>query len=103
MSCIPTVRGIRTRRPRCRSWTVMRKLSLGRLLHLVVIVPLCVLAAFGGVLVLDSLRAYREIERASAIEQLITAAGRLTIKALSQESDAARAYVASGMERERLE
>jgi methyl-accepting chemotaxis protein len=81
---------------------VMRRISLGHLLHLVVIVPLCVVVAFGSVLVIDSLRAYQEIERMSALEQLVTVAGRLTFKVLSQENGASHAFVSSGAERERL-
>ena len=81
----------------------MRKLNLGSLLRLVGIVPLLVVAVFGSVLVLDSLRAYREFDRVSAIQDLITAAGHLTVKALNQESDASHIFAASGLERDRLE
>src|SRR5437588_3949141 len=81
----------------------MRKLSLGRLLHLIVIVPLLVVVVFGGVLIVDSLRAYLEIERIADIERLVAAASRLMIRTMNQEADASLAFVASGLERERLE
>jgi methyl-accepting chemotaxis protein len=80
----------------------MRKLGLSHLLYLAVVVPLLVVAVFGGVLVHESLGAYRDIERVSALEQLVTAASRLSIKVLIAESDASHAFVASGVEGEQL-
>ena len=81
----------------------MRKLGLSHLLRLVVVVPLVVVAVFGGVLVYDSFRAYRDIERVSALGELVAAASRLTIIALNKESDASHAFVTTGAERERTE
>ena len=76
----------------------MRRLALSRLLQLVVLMPLVATVAFGGVLGLETLSTYREVERLSGLEQLVVAASRLTIKALNAESDASQAYVASGSE-----
>jgi methyl-accepting chemotaxis protein len=84
-------------------WTAMRKLGLSRLLQLVVLVPLLAMVAFGGVLVLETLNAYRAIERLSAFDHLIAAASRLTIKALNAESVATQSFVASGSESLRAE
>jgi methyl-accepting chemotaxis protein len=81
----------------------MRKLGLSRLLQLVVLVPLLAMMAFGGVLVLETLNAYREIEHLSALDQLVAAASRLTIKALNAESIASQSFVASGSESQRAE
>src|SRR6266568_2953510 len=81
----------------------MRNLSLSRLLQVVVVLPILVLAAFGSVLVTDTLSAYREIERLSALEQLVSAASRLAASRLNQESIAAHSFVASGSEARRAE
>jgi methyl-accepting chemotaxis protein len=81
----------------------MGKLGLGRLLQLVVLLPLLAMVAFGCVLVLETLNTYREVERLSTLEQLVTAASRLTIKALNAESTATAAFVASGSEIHRAE
>jgi methyl-accepting chemotaxis protein len=81
----------------------MRKFGLSRLLQLVVIVPLAAMAVFGGVLVLETLNAYRVIERLSALDQLVVAASRLTIKALNAEAGATQAFMASGSEAQRAE
>lgn len=81
----------------------MRKLALGRLLDLVVVVPLFVLAIFAGTLVFESLEAYGEIKLVSALEQLVSAAGRLSIRALNEESNASHLFVASGSQRDRDE
>jgi hypothetical protein len=81
----------------------MRKLSLGHLLHLVIIVPLCVVAVLGGVLVLDSERSYLGVKQMSALEQLVTMAGRLTFGVLSEENAASHAFALSGSEPSRLE
>jgi methyl-accepting chemotaxis protein len=81
----------------------MRKLGLNRLLQLVVLVPLLAMVAFGGVLVLETLNAYRVIERLSALDQLVVAASRLTIKALNAESIPTQAFVASGSDSRRAE
>jgi len=79
----------------------MKKLRLSRLLHVLVLVPLLALAVFGGLLVLDSFKDYQDIERVSALGQVVNAASRLTIKALNEESDASHAFVATGADRER--
>jgi len=81
----------------------MRKLGLSRLLQLVVLVPLLAMVAFGGVLVLETLNAYREIERLAALEQLVAAASRLTIKALNAESLPTQSFVVSGSETQRAQ
>jgi methyl-accepting chemotaxis protein len=81
----------------------MRKLGLNRLLQIVVLVPLLAMAAFGGVLVLETLNTYREVERLSALDQLVVAASQLTIKALNAESIPTQAYVASGSDSQRAE
>jgi methyl-accepting chemotaxis protein len=81
----------------------MRQLGLSRLLQLVVLVPLLATVAFGGVLGLETLDTFREIERPSSLERLVVAASRLTIKALNAESDASQTYVASGSESQRAE
>jgi methyl-accepting chemotaxis protein len=81
----------------------MRKLGLSRLLQLVVLLPLLAAVALGSILVLDALSAYREIEKLSSFEQLGSAASRLTIKALNQESTATQAFVASGSGSQRAE
>src|ERR1700674_2090306 len=81
----------------------MRKLGLSRLLQLVVLVPLLAMAGFGGVLVLETLNAYREVHRLSALEQLVASASQLTIKALNTESIATQSFVASGSESQRSE
>jgi methyl-accepting chemotaxis protein len=81
----------------------MRKFGLSRLLQLVVVVPLLAMAAFGGVLVLETLDAYRVIEHLSALDQLVVAASRLTIKALNAESGATQSFMASGSEAGRAE
>jgi methyl-accepting chemotaxis protein len=81
----------------------MGKLGLNRLLQIMLVPPLLALTAFGGLLILDTLRGYREIDRLSALEQFVSAAGRLAITALNQESIATQSYVASGSEAERAE
>ncbi len=64
----------------------MRKFGLNRLLQLVVTIPLLAMAAFGSVLVLETLSTYREAERLAALEQLVAAASQLTVRALNAES-----------------
>jgi methyl-accepting chemotaxis protein len=79
----------------------MRKLGLSRLLHLVVIVPILAMVAFCGVLVLQTLNAYREIENLSEVEELVSAASHLTMTALYGESTTSMAFVISGSESQR--
>jgi methyl-accepting chemotaxis protein len=81
----------------------MRKFGLNRLLQLVVTIPLLAMAAFGGVLVLETLSTYREAERLSGLEQLVVAASQLTVKALNAESTPTQAFVASGSESQRAQ
>jgi methyl-accepting chemotaxis protein len=81
----------------------MRRLGLSRLLQLVVVVPLAAMAVFGGVLVLETLNAYRVIEHLSALDQLVVAASRLTVKALNAEADTTQSFMASGSEAGRAE
>jgi methyl-accepting chemotaxis protein len=76
----------------------MRKLGLGRLLQAVLILPLVALAGFGGVLVLDTLTAYRQIERMAALQQFVTFASSMTTRVLSEETRATNAFAASGSE-----
>jgi methyl-accepting chemotaxis protein len=76
----------------------MRHFGLSRLLQIVVILPLLVLAAFASVLVIDTLTAYREIERLSALQQFVSAASRLSSTHLDRESAASLAYGVSGTE-----
>jgi methyl-accepting chemotaxis protein len=81
----------------------MQNFGLGRLLQIVVILPILVLAAFGSVLVLETLGTYREIERLVTLERLVSAASTLASSRLNQESAASQAFVASGGEAERAE
>jgi hypothetical protein len=60
----------------------MPNIGLSRLLQLVVLVPLLAMMAFGGVLVLETLNKYREVERLVRFERLVSAASQLTIKTL---------------------
>ncbi len=81
----------------------MRNLGLGRLLQLLVLLPLLGAAVFGGVLMVDASSAYRQIDRLSSMVQFMSAAGQLVITALNQESTVTKSYVLSGSEPERLE
>jgi HAMP domain-containing protein len=81
----------------------MRTVSLNRLLRLVVLLPLLGAASFGGVLILDTLSAYRQIDRLSTLEQFVSVAGRLVVTALNQELTATQSYVVSGSEIHRAE
>ncbi|HWF94679.1 MAG TPA: methyl-accepting chemotaxis protein [Xanthobacteraceae bacterium] len=81
----------------------MRKFGLNRLLQLVVTIPLLAMAAFGSVLVLETLSTYREAERLAALEQLVAAASQLTVRALNAESTPTQAFVASGSESQRAQ
>jgi len=76
----------------------MHRLSLSRLLHLMTFVPLVALAVFGAIIVLGSLRAYRDIEAVNRLEDLVTSASFLSVSALNKESTATHPYVASGSE-----
>ena len=76
----------------------MHRLSLSRLLHLMTFVPLAALAVFGAIIVLGSLRAYRDIEAVNRLEDLVTSASFLSVSALNKESTATHPYVASGSE-----
>jgi methyl-accepting chemotaxis protein len=79
----------------------MHRLGLSRLLQLVVLVPLAAMMAFGVALVVDTVSAYRQVERLWALEQLVTAASVLTIRDLNAESTATQAYMASGSQGQR--
>jgi hypothetical protein len=48
----------------------MHRLSLNRLLHLIMFVPLLALAVFGATIVTGTVRAYRDIETVAALEKL---------------------------------
>ena len=79
----------------------MRSLSLNRLLQIVVALPLSALAAFSGILLLETFDGYRDIERVAALEKIVVAASRLTIAPLNQEVIQALAFVASGSDIDR--
>jgi len=66
-------------------------------------VPLVALAVFGTIIVVGSLRAYRDIEAVNTLEDLVTAASSLTVFALNHESTATHLFVASGSESARTE
>ncbi len=74
----------------------MRSLSLSRLLQIVVALPLSALAAFSGILLLDTFDGYRDIERVAVLEKIVVAASRLTIAPLNQEMIQALAFVTTG-------
>jgi methyl-accepting chemotaxis protein len=81
----------------------MRKLGLSRLFQLVVLLPLLAMMAFGAVLVFDNLSAYREIERLSWLEHLVSAASQLTVNTLNAESTVSQSFAVSGSEDQRAE
>ncbi len=81
----------------------MRSLSLSRLLQIVVALPLSALAAFSGILLLDTFDGYRDIERVAALEKIVVAASRMTVTPLNQEIIQALAFVTSGSELDRAE
>jgi methyl-accepting chemotaxis protein len=74
----------------------MHRLSLNRLLHLIIFVPLVALAVFGTTIIVGSVRAYRDIETVAALEQLVSAASWLIVGALNDESTKTHPFVASG-------
>jgi signal transduction histidine kinase len=88
---------------RFKSRIADRKLGLRQLLYLMVVVPLLALGLFGGALVLDIWGDYRAAEQASSLEQLVSAASRLTFLTLDAESKASRVFVASGAPDQRAE
>src|SRR5580700_696173 len=79
----------------------MRSLSLSRLLQIVVALPLSALAAFSGILLLDTFDGYRDIERVTALEKIVVAASHMTVTPLNQEIIQALAFVTSGSELDR--
>ena len=79
----------------------MHRLSLNRLLHLIMFVPLVALAVFGATIIAGTVRAYRDIETVAALEQLVSAASWLIVGALNDESTKTHPFVASGADRER--
>jgi len=79
----------------------MHRLSLNRLLHLIMLVPLLALAVFGATIIVGTVRAYRDIETVAALEKLVTAASWLIVGALNDESTQTHPFVASGADRER--
>src|SRR5579871_2388934 len=86
-----------------RAAHAMRKLGLSRLLQLIALVPLLAMVAFGAVLIADTLAPYRDIERLSTLEQLVTAATRLSGSALNVEARVSQAFVDFGSEWQRAE
>src|SRR5580692_10701264 len=81
----------------------MRSLSLSRLLQIVVALPLSALAAFSGILLLDTFDGYRDIERVAVLEKIVVAASHMTVTPLNQEIIQALAFVTSGSELDRAE
>jgi methyl-accepting chemotaxis protein len=81
----------------------MRKHGLSRLLQAVALLPLLAMMAFGLALAVDTFESYRKVERLAALEQLVSAASRLSTKVLNAESLATQAYVAGGSDRQRAE
>ena len=81
----------------------MRNLPLSRLLLLVAVLPFVAMMSFGALLVIQTLGPYREIERLSALEQLVGAATQLSGFALSEESNASQAYAAGGTDSQRAQ
>jgi methyl-accepting chemotaxis protein len=79
----------------------MRNLALSRLLLLVALLPFAAMMAFGALYVIQTLGPYREIQRLSALEQLVGAATQLSGFALSEESNASQAYAGDGSDSER--
>ena len=79
----------------------MHRLSLDRLLHLIMFVPLLALAVFGATIIVGTVRAYRDIETVATLEQLVSAASWLIVGALNDESTRTHPFVASGADRER--
>ena len=73
----------------------MSKLGLGHLLRLLVLVPLLALAALGGVLVLQSLGEYREVQRVASLQRLVSAATYLAMTSVASEGRATYAYWAA--------
>jgi hypothetical protein len=76
----------------------MQKLGLGHLLRLLVLVPLLALAGFGGILVLQSLGEYRETERVSLLQRLVSATTYFAMTGLPSEGRATYAYWAAPTE-----
>jgi methyl-accepting chemotaxis protein len=79
----------------------MRRLRIGELLQLVAVVPIAALLYFISVLALDSLDQYREVGRVSRLQNLVSAAGGVTISGLNEESRAANAFASSRSEEQR--
>ena len=79
----------------------MRSLSLSRLLQIVVALPLSALAAFSGILLLDTFDGYRDIERVAVLEKIVVAASHMTVTPLNQEVIQTIAFVKSGSELDR--
>jgi methyl-accepting chemotaxis protein len=74
----------------------MHRLSLNRLLRLIMLVPLLALSIFGATIIVGAVRAYRDIETVAALEQLVTAARWLIVGALNDESTKTHPFVAGG-------
>jgi methyl-accepting chemotaxis protein len=79
----------------------MQKLGFGRLLSLVVLVPLLALVGFGGILIFESYTAYRTIERASLLQRLASAISQLSSTGVPTEGRASYPFIASGSEEAR--
>jgi methyl-accepting chemotaxis protein len=74
----------------------MRKLGLRLLLSLILIFPLVALAGFAAILVGDSWTGYREVERLSAVQRLVSATTYLAMTAMPSEGRATYPYLISG-------
>src|SRR5262249_21313476 len=76
----------------------MRKLGLGRLLLLILLLPLLALAGFAGVLVDESRTSYQEMQRVAALQRLVSATHHFSMVAMPGEGFASYPYIASGSE-----
>jgi len=65
------------------------------------LMPLLALIALGGFLIRDSVRAYRAIEEASALQRLVSAATHLSSVILPNEGRATYPYLAEGTDEQR--
>jgi methyl-accepting chemotaxis protein len=79
----------------------MRRIGLRQLLAIMLLMPLLALIALGGFLIRDSVRAYRAIEEASALQRLVSAATHLSSVILPNEGRATYPYLAEGKDEQR--
>src|SRR5215510_13319308 len=74
----------------------MQRISLSKLLLVVVLVPVTALMLFAGRLTYESWSRYQDLERASSLLRLAVAASRFAGIAMPAEGAASRAYLAGG-------